>query len=141
MQPDPTPTHPDAMRQEIDVRYVVTSLEGDAERLYEGVYCQRGQAENLIKLHKAQLASDRTSCHVGDGQSGAPDAAHGGVLADAHGARGDPAGPRAGESRVQYDAPAPAEDRGPRRRAWQPHPRAPAVELPEKSLFRRSRSA
>ena len=42
---------------------VVTSLEGDAERLYEGVYCQRGQAENLIKLHKAQLASDRTSCH------------------------------------------------------------------------------
>lgn len=51
------------MRQEIDVRYVVTSLEGDAERLYEGVYCQCGQAENLIKLHKAQLASDRTSCH------------------------------------------------------------------------------
>ena len=50
------------MRQEIDVRYVVTSLDGDAERLYEGVYCQRGEAENLIKLHKAQLASDRTSC-------------------------------------------------------------------------------
>ena len=51
------------MRQKIDVRYVVTSLDGDPERLYEGVYCQRGQAENLIKLHKAQLASDRTSCH------------------------------------------------------------------------------
>ena len=63
MQPDPTPEKPDAMRQEIDIRYVVTSLDGDAERLYEGVYCQRGQAENLIKLHKAQLASDRTSCH------------------------------------------------------------------------------
>lgn len=63
LQPDPTPTHPDGMRQEVDVRYVVTSLQGDAERLYEGVYCQRGQAENLIKLHKAQLASDRTSCH------------------------------------------------------------------------------
>jgi Transposase DDE domain group 1 len=70
MQPDPTPTDPDAMRQEIDVRYVVTTLDvdgalrhdGDAERIYEGVYCQRGQAENLIKLHKAQLASDRTSC-------------------------------------------------------------------------------
>ena len=62
LQPDPTPTHPDGCRQEIDVRYVVTSLDGDAERLYEGVYCQRGQAENLIKLHKAQLASDRTSC-------------------------------------------------------------------------------
>ncbi len=63
LHPDPTPADPQGMRQEIDVRYVVTSLEGDAERLYEGVYCQRGQAENLIKLHKAQLASDRTSCH------------------------------------------------------------------------------
>ena len=63
MHPDPSPSHPQAMRQEIDVRYVVTSLDGDPERLYEGVYCQRGQAENLIKLHKAQLASDRTSCH------------------------------------------------------------------------------
>ncbi len=64
LQPDPTPTHPDGMRQEVDVRYVVTSLQGDAERLYEDVYCQRGQAENLIKLHKVQLASDRTSCHA-----------------------------------------------------------------------------
>ena len=63
MQPDPTPEKPDAMRQEIDIRYIVTSLDGSPERLYEGVYCQRGQAENLIKLHKAQLASDRTSCH------------------------------------------------------------------------------
>ena len=63
MHPDPTPADPQAMRQEIDVRYVVTSLEGGAELLYEGVYCQRGQMENLIKLHKAQLASDRTSCH------------------------------------------------------------------------------
>lgn len=63
LQPDPTPERPDGMRQEIDVRYVVTSLEGSPERLYEGVYCQRGQAENLIKLHKAQLSSDRTSCH------------------------------------------------------------------------------
>jgi len=64
MHPDPTPADPQAMCQEIDVRYIVTSLDGDPERLYEGVYCQRGQAENLIKLHKAQLASDRTSCHL-----------------------------------------------------------------------------
>jgi hypothetical protein len=35
---------------------------GSAEYLYETLYCARGQAENLIKLHKAQLASDRTSC-------------------------------------------------------------------------------
>jgi hypothetical protein len=59
--------HPDPnggyMLQEVDVRYVVTSLSGTAKQLYEGVYCQRGQMENLIKLHKAQLASDRMSCH------------------------------------------------------------------------------
>ena len=35
---------------------------GGPRHLYEGVYCARGQAENLIKLHKGQLASDRTSC-------------------------------------------------------------------------------
>jgi hypothetical protein len=46
----------------LDIRYVVTSLKGSAKHLYETVYCGRGQAENFIKLHKAQLASDRTSC-------------------------------------------------------------------------------
>jgi Transposase DDE domain group 1 len=51
------------MRQEVDIRYVVTSLSGSAQHLYENVYCQRGQMENLIKLHKTQLASDRMSCH------------------------------------------------------------------------------
>ena len=51
------------MRQEVDIRYVVTSLKGSARHLYETVYCQRGQMENLIKLHKAQLASDHMSCH------------------------------------------------------------------------------
>jgi hypothetical protein len=30
-------------RQEVDIRYVVTSLEGSAQHLYETVYCQRGQ--------------------------------------------------------------------------------------------------
>jgi Transposase DDE domain group 1 len=29
---------------------------------YDNLYCGRGQAENLIKLHKSQLASDRTGC-------------------------------------------------------------------------------
>jgi hypothetical protein len=51
------------MRQEVDIRYIVTSLKGSAQHLYDNVYCQRGQMENLIKLHKAQLASDRMSCH------------------------------------------------------------------------------
>jgi hypothetical protein len=46
----------------LDVRYVVTTLAEPAEPLYETTYCGRGQAENLIKLHKTQLASDRTSC-------------------------------------------------------------------------------
>ena len=45
-----------------DTRYVVTDLEGDPAHLYEQVYCARGTAENLIKRHKSQLASDRTSC-------------------------------------------------------------------------------
>ena len=45
-----------------DARYVITTLGDPAERLYETLYCARGQAENFIKLHKAQLASDRTSC-------------------------------------------------------------------------------
>src|SRR5260370_42503689 len=52
------------MRKSIAIRYVVTSMEGSAQHLYEEVYCKRGQMENLIKLHKAQLASDRTSCHA-----------------------------------------------------------------------------
>ncbi|MBI0539833.1 IS1380 family transposase, partial [Roseomonas sp. KE2513] len=44
-------------------RFVVTSFaRGSAEWIYDSLYCARGQAENLIKLHKAQLASDRTSC-------------------------------------------------------------------------------
>ncbi len=47
----------------MDIRYVVTSLEaGSAEHIYDTLYCARGRAENLIKLHKSQLASDRTSC-------------------------------------------------------------------------------
>ena len=52
----------EATAEGFDIRYVVTSLEGSAKHLYETVYCGRGQAENFIKWHKAQLASDRTSC-------------------------------------------------------------------------------
>jgi hypothetical protein len=53
----------EATTQGLDIRYVVTSFtHGSAEWLYDSLYCARGQAENLIKLHKRQLASDRTSC-------------------------------------------------------------------------------
>jgi hypothetical protein len=63
LQLDEGGTTSTGMRQVVDIRYVVTSLKGRARYLYEDVYCQRGQMENLIKLHKGQLASDRMSCH------------------------------------------------------------------------------
>ena len=40
-----TITTSNGMRQEIDIRYVVTSLKGSAEHLYEDRYCGRGQME------------------------------------------------------------------------------------------------
>jgi Transposase DDE domain group 1 len=44
-------------------RFVVTSLEApEPVRVYEELYCGRGQAENWIKHLKTDLASDRTSC-------------------------------------------------------------------------------
>src|SRR3982075_1351723 len=53
----------EATTKGLDIRFVITSIETrSAEHIYEALYCARGQAENLIKLHKAQLASDRTSC-------------------------------------------------------------------------------
>jgi hypothetical protein len=53
----------EATTKGLDIRYVVTNLSGGtAEWLYATMYCARGQAENLIKLHKTELASDRTSC-------------------------------------------------------------------------------
>jgi hypothetical protein len=53
----------EATTRGLDTRFVVTNLAaGSAEHVYEVLYCARGQAENLIKLHKTQLASDRTSC-------------------------------------------------------------------------------
>jgi hypothetical protein len=53
----------EATRLGLDIRFVVTNLTGTSPRVvYESLYCARGQAENWIKFHKAQLASDRTSC-------------------------------------------------------------------------------
>jgi hypothetical protein len=42
-------------RQEADIRYLVRSLKGTAQHLYEDLYFQQGQTENLIKVHKAHL--------------------------------------------------------------------------------------
>jgi hypothetical protein len=53
----------EATYQGLDTRYVVTNVRHCAAQwLYDSLYCARGQAENLIKRHKSQLASDRTSC-------------------------------------------------------------------------------
>jgi hypothetical protein len=47
----------------LDTRYVVTNISHcGAQWLYDSLYCARAAAENLIKRHKRQLASDRTSC-------------------------------------------------------------------------------
>lgn len=45
-----------------NTRYVVTSLSDDPVRLYDEIYCARGNMENCIKEQKA-LFSERTSCH------------------------------------------------------------------------------
>ena len=53
----------EATYKSLDTRYVVTNIgRGGLQWLYDSLYCARGQAENLIKWHKSQLASDRTSC-------------------------------------------------------------------------------
>jgi len=44
-------------------RFVVTNLEGDAQVLYDELYCARGEMENRIKEQQLGLFADRTSCH------------------------------------------------------------------------------
>lgn len=44
-------------------RFVVTSLAGDAQALYDEVYCARGEMENRIKEQQLGLFADRTSGH------------------------------------------------------------------------------
>jgi hypothetical protein len=54
------------MRQGLDIRYVVTSLKGSAQHLYEEVYCQRGQTENLRAAQGATGVGPHVvfiSCH------------------------------------------------------------------------------
>ena len=44
-------------------RFVVTNLDGEGQRLYERLYCARGEMENRIKEQQLGLFADRTSCH------------------------------------------------------------------------------
>lgn len=46
-----------------NTRFVVTSLEGDPQDLYDRLYCARGDMENRIKEQQLDLFADRTSCH------------------------------------------------------------------------------
>ena len=45
-------------------RFVVTSLKGDPQKIYDDVYCARGEMENRIKEQQLGLFADRTSCHA-----------------------------------------------------------------------------
>ena len=47
----------------LNVRFVLTDIKGSAQRIYERIYCGRGDAENRLKELKAGLGLDRTSCH------------------------------------------------------------------------------
>jgi hypothetical protein len=46
-----------------NTRFVVTNLAGDAQSLYEDLYCARGDMENRVKEQQLGLFADRTSCH------------------------------------------------------------------------------
>ena len=42
-------------------RYIVTNLEGEAQELYETLYCQRGDMENRIKEQQLLAAAPRAT--------------------------------------------------------------------------------
>ncbi|MBN2163173.1 MAG: transposase [Pontiellaceae bacterium] len=44
-------------------RFIVTSLDGNPQDLYDHGYCARGDMENRIKEQQLDLYADRTSCH------------------------------------------------------------------------------
>ena len=53
----------EATHRGTDVRFIVTDMDNaGAKFLYEKVYCDRGNAELMIKEHKCFLKSSRTSC-------------------------------------------------------------------------------
>ena len=44
-------------------RFIVTNLPGNAQELYDTIYCARGDMENRIKEQQLGLFADRTSAH------------------------------------------------------------------------------
>lgn len=55
-------THLEFGEKGINPRFVVTSLRGAPDKLYDQVYCQRGEAENRIKEVQLDLFGTRASC-------------------------------------------------------------------------------
>jgi len=51
------------LRRGPNTRFVVTSLDGDPQDLYDRLYCARGDMENRIKEQQLDLFAGRTSCH------------------------------------------------------------------------------
>jgi hypothetical protein len=45
-------------------RFIVTNLADEAQRMYDEVYCARGEMENRIKEQQLGLFAGRTSCHA-----------------------------------------------------------------------------
>ena len=48
-------------------RFVVSNMSGEADYLYDNIYCARGDMENDIKQIQLELFSDRMSCHKWNG--------------------------------------------------------------------------
>ena len=44
-------------------RYIISTVPGDPQWLYDNLYCARGDMENRIKEQQLDLFADRTSCH------------------------------------------------------------------------------
>ena len=131
----------EATRKGLDTRYVVTNITyGTAAWIYDSLYCARGQAENLIKRHKSQLASDRTSCRsplanqmrliLGSSPGTCP--AHRCLLADADGARCHPLHATVGQRRILDHPTAVAEDCSADQGDCEPHQAGVRRELPRR---------
>jgi hypothetical protein len=41
-----------------DTRFIVTNLDGEPQKLYDELYCQRGEAENRLKEQQLGLFAD-----------------------------------------------------------------------------------
>lgn len=55
-------THLEYGSQGVSPRFIVTNLAGSPKALYDGLYCQRGEAENRIKEAQLDLFGTRASC-------------------------------------------------------------------------------